>query len=60
MNQKDAQTLWAQADKAIMADAPVVPLTYAKQSFLRGSNVQNFEIADFPAYPNYLKVTLGQ
>ncbi|RKR76454.1 ABC transporter substrate-binding protein [Frondihabitans australicus] len=60
VNQKDAQTLWAQADKAIMADAPVVPLTYAKQSFLRGSNVQNFEIADFPAYPNYLKVTLGQ
>jgi peptide/nickel transport system substrate-binding protein len=60
VNQKDAEKLWAEADKKIMADAPIVPLTYAKQSFLRGSNVQNFEIADFPAYPNYLKVTLAK
>jgi peptide/nickel transport system substrate-binding protein len=43
-----------------MADAPIVPLTYAKQSFLAGSNVQNFQIADFPAYPNYLKVSLAK
>ena len=43
-----------------MADAPVVPLTYAKQSFLAGSNVQDFRVADFPAYPNYLKVALAQ
>ena len=43
-----------------MEDAPVVPLIYAKQSFLAGSNVENFRIADFPAYPNYLKVSLKQ
>ena len=43
-----------------MEDAPVVPLIYAKQSFLAGSDVQNFRIADFPAYPNYLKVSLAQ
>ncbi|HEY5224301.1 MAG TPA: ABC transporter substrate-binding protein [Microbacteriaceae bacterium] len=55
-----AQALWAQTDKRIMQDAPVVPLSYAKQSFLRGSNVQNFFIAPFPAYPNYLKVSLGK
>ncbi|KQO62305.1 ABC transporter substrate-binding protein [Curtobacterium sp. Leaf261] len=56
----DAQALWAQVDKRIMQDAPVVPLTYAKQSFLHGSNVENFRIADFPAYPNYLKVSLAK
>ncbi|MFZ7087018.1 ABC transporter substrate-binding protein [Curtobacterium sp. RRHDQ10] len=56
----DAQAIWAQVDRKIMQDAPVVPLTYAKQSFLHGSNVRDFQIADFPAYPNYLKVTLSK
>jgi peptide/nickel transport system substrate-binding protein len=44
----------------IMQEAPVIPLTYTKNSFLRGSNVRNFFIGAFPAYPNYLKVTLAQ
>ncbi|MFS0731320.1 ABC transporter substrate-binding protein [Curtobacterium sp. 1P10AnD] len=60
VDQSDAQKLWAQADQKIMEDAPVVPLIYAKQSFLAGSDVENFRIADFPAYPNYLKVSLKQ
>ncbi|MFI6763061.1 ABC transporter substrate-binding protein [Micromonospora sp. NPDC050417] len=55
-----AQALWAQADKRILQDSPVVPLTYTKNSFLRGSNVENFFVAAFPAYPNYLKVSLKQ
>jgi peptide/nickel transport system substrate-binding protein len=55
-----AQALWAQADKRIMQDAPVVPLIYTKNSFLHGSDVQNFFVAAFPAYPNYLKVSLKQ
>ena len=55
-----ANVLWAQIDKTIMQDAPVVPLTYARQSFLHGSKVQNFFVSSFPAYPNYLKVTLAQ
>ncbi|MFE7406690.1 ABC transporter substrate-binding protein [Isoptericola sp. NPDC057559] len=55
-----AAGVWAQADKAILEDAPVVPLIYTKNSFLHGSKVQNFEIPDFPAYPNYLKVSLAQ
>ncbi|MEV4348754.1 ABC transporter substrate-binding protein [Actinoplanes sp. NPDC049596] len=59
-DQAKAQTLWAQADKRILQDAPVVPLTYTKNSFLHGSNVQNFFVAAFPAYPNYLKVSLKQ
>lgn len=53
-----AGALWAQADKAIMADAAVVPLIYNKNSFLRGSNVQNFYIGEFPAYPVYTAVSL--
>lgn len=52
--------LWAEADKLIMQDAPVVPLIYTKNSFLHGSEVENFFIGAFPAYPNYLKVTLKQ
>lgn len=55
-----AQALWAQADKRILQDAPVVPLIYTKNSFLHGSNVRNFFVAAFPAYPNYLKVSLKQ
>lgn len=55
-----AQALWAQADRRIMQDAPVVPLTYTKNSFLHGSGVENFFIGSFPAYPNYLKVSLKQ
>ena len=41
-----------------MADAPVVPLIYAKQSFLHGSGVGNFFIPSFPAYPDYMTLTL--
>jgi peptide/nickel transport system substrate-binding protein len=55
-----AQQLWAQVDKRILADAPIVPLIYTKNSFLHGSAVENFFVAAFPAYPNYLKVSLKQ
>jgi peptide/nickel transport system substrate-binding protein len=54
-----AQQEWAAVDKQIMADAPIVPLIYAKQSFLRGSGVGNFFIPSFPAYPDYLTLTTG-
>lgn len=55
-----ANALWAQADKAVMADAAVVPLVYNKNSFLHGSRVKNFYIGTFPAYPVYTAVSLGQ
>jgi peptide/nickel transport system substrate-binding protein len=60
INQTAAGKIWAQADKAIVADAAVVPLVYNKNSFLRGSNVKNFYIGEFPAYPVYTAVSLGQ
>jgi peptide/nickel transport system substrate-binding protein len=55
-----ANALWAQADKAILADAAVVPLVYNKNSFLRGADVQGFYIGEFPAYPVYTAVTLAK
>ncbi|HVX45003.1 MAG TPA: ABC transporter substrate-binding protein [Mycobacteriales bacterium] len=48
---------WAAIDKQIMKDAPVVPLLYAKNAFLRGANVANFYLPPYPPYPNLL--TLG-
>ncbi|NJE65297.1 ABC transporter substrate-binding protein [Brevibacterium sp. LS14] len=54
----EAQKVWAEADRRIMEDAPVVPLTYNKNSFLHGSNVENFVIGEFPAYPVYFKASL--
>ena len=51
-----AATAWVAVDKAVMADSPVVPLIYTRNSFLRGSKVTDFFIGAFPAYPNYLAV----
>jgi peptide/nickel transport system substrate-binding protein len=60
INPTAAGKVWAQADKAIMADAAAVPLVYNKNSFLRGSGVENFYIGEFPAYPVYTAVSLKQ
>lgn len=57
---EQAAKLWVEADKLILGDAPVVPLIYTKNSFLHGSKVENFRIPDFPAYPNYLQVSLSR
>jgi peptide/nickel transport system substrate-binding protein len=60
VDQSKAQADWAAIDKQIMADAPIVPLIYAKQTFLRGSGIGNFFIPSFPAYPDYMTVTVGK
>ena len=54
----EAGKKWAAIDKRILQDSPVVPLIYTRNSFIHGSKVGNFFIADFPAYPNYLQVGL--
>jgi peptide/nickel transport system substrate-binding protein len=56
----EAARKWAQIDRRIMQDSPVVPLIYTRNSFLHGSGVTSFRIPDFPAYPNYLQVGLRQ
>ncbi|WP_432838568.1 ABC transporter substrate-binding protein [Dactylosporangium sp. CA-092794] len=55
-----AQQLWAQADRAVMQSAPVIPLTFGRNAFLRGSNVQNMFVAAYPPFQNYLTVSLKQ
>jgi peptide/nickel transport system substrate-binding protein len=53
-----AGKLWAQADRRILQDSPVVPLIYTRNSFLHGSKVAQFVIGAFPSYPNYLQIGL--
>ncbi|HWC82859.1 MAG TPA: ABC transporter substrate-binding protein [Pseudonocardiaceae bacterium] len=55
-----AGTKWAAVDKRIMQDAPIVPLIYTRNSFLHGSKVDNVQVPDFPAYPNYLTLGISQ
>jgi len=54
----EAGKRWAEIDRRIMQDSPVVPLIYTRNSWLHGSGVANFVIPDFPAYPNYLQAGL--
>ncbi|MET0136375.1 MAG: ABC transporter substrate-binding protein [Kibdelosporangium sp.] len=56
----EAGKKWAELDKKILGDSPVVPLIYTRNSFLHGSKVANFFIADFPSYPNYLQAGIAK
>lgn len=58
-DQPTAQALWAQADRTIMADAPIVPLLYARNAFLHGSNVTDFYLPPYPPYANMLVAALA-
>ncbi|WP_020389971.1 ABC transporter substrate-binding protein [Kribbella catacumbae] len=55
-----AAGMWGALDKQIMADAPLVPLIYARNAFLHGSKVQNFYLPPYPPYPNVLIVGLSK
>ncbi|MSS46647.1 ABC transporter substrate-binding protein [Cutibacterium sp. WCA-380-WT-3A] len=52
----EAKEKWAQIDRRIAQDVPVVPLVYRRNAFLHGSGVSGFFVNPFPAYPNYLVV----
>lgn len=56
----EAAAQWADIDKQVMADAPILPLYVTRNSFLRGSNVSHFFVAGYPPFQNYLKVSLGE
>lgn len=60
LDTEEAQARWVAVDRQILEDSPVVPLIYSKNSFIHGSGVSTFVIGEFPAYPNYLTVTLGE
>ncbi len=59
VDQAKAQQDWAAADQRIMKDAPVVPLLFTRNAFLRGGDVENFDVSGFPNYPNYLRISLA-
>ncbi|RRD44372.1 ABC transporter substrate-binding protein [Buchananella hordeovulneris] len=50
---------WAAIDQQIAADAPSVPLFYARNSFVAGPGVAGVVVQPFPAYQNYLVVGLS-
>ena len=56
----EAGKKWAALDKKILADSPVVPLIYTRNSFLHGSNVGDVQIGRFPAYVDYRKFGIVQ
>ncbi len=56
----EAGRKWAELDKKILTDSPVVPLIYTRNSFLHGSKVGDVEIGKFPAYVDYRKFGLIQ
>ena len=53
MDQTEAGRKWAEIDKKILADSPVVPLIYTRNSYLHGSKVGDVRIGKFPAYVDY-------
>ena len=58
LDRTKAAGLWAALDRQIMADAPMVPLIYARNTFLHGSKVQNFYLPSYPPAPNLLTIGL--
>ena len=55
-----AASQWAALDKKILADALFVLLLYARNAFLRGSNVANFYLPPCPPYADVLQVGLAK
>ena len=52
----EAKEKWANIDRRIAQDVPVVRLVFRRNAFLHGSGVSGFFVDPFPAYPNYLGV----
>lgn len=57
---KKAGAMWAELDRQIMDAAPVVPLLYAHNAFLRGSKVAEFFVPPYPPYLNILTLGLAE
>jgi peptide/nickel transport system substrate-binding protein len=53
VDQNEAGRKWAEIDKKILADSPVLPLIYTRNSYLHGSKVGDVRIGKFPAYVDY-------
>ncbi|MDM4763895.1 ABC transporter substrate-binding protein [Galbitalea sp. SE-J8] len=57
---KQSQADWVAIDRALMDAAVAVPLSFARQSFLGGSEVADYFVTDYPGYQNYLEISIAQ
>lgn len=57
---KRAGELWLEVDRIVTGDVASVPLINSVNTFIFGSDVRNFYVPPFPAYPVYFKVSLAQ
>jgi peptide/nickel transport system substrate-binding protein len=60
VDQAAAQAMWAELDQKLMEAAVSVPLTYAMNSFLAGSEVENMFVNAYPGYQNYQTLWLSE
>lgn len=56
----EAVALWTAIDAQVMAAGSILPLYLTRSSFLRGSDIEAFEVPAYPAFPNYLTITLTE
>lgn len=59
-DQETAQAMWAELDQQLMEAAVSVPLTYARNSFLAGSHVENMFLSPYPGFQNYQTLWLSE
>lgn len=59
-DQDDAISQWSAIDQQLLEGASVMPLYLTRNSFLRGSGVGSFDVPAYPAFQNYLTITLGE
>lgn len=56
----EAADKWTAIDETIMGSASILPLYLTRNSFLRGSEVAPFTIPAYPAFQNYLTISLSE
>lgn len=56
----DSVALWSEIDRYIMEQASVVPAYLTRSAFLRGSGVDAFDLPAYPAFHDYLTITLSE
>jgi peptide/nickel transport system substrate-binding protein len=55
-----AVSQWSGIDRAIMEQASVVPIYMSRSAFLRGSGVEAFSLPAYPAFHDYLTISLSE
>ena len=56
----EATAKWTAIDEQIMGLGSMLPLYYTRNSFLRGSGIDAFEVPAFPSYANFSTISLSE